>query len=53
MYQDGMLYAAGGAGPILWCVVKCAACAACITDGPSPALDAVAAAASFANWGGK
>ena len=51
MYQDTTVYA--GAGPTLWCVVKCAACAACFGDGPSPVADATAAAAAFVAWGGK
>ena len=51
MYQDATLYA--GAGPTLWCYVKCAGCAGCLLDGPSPAADAAAAAAAFALAGGK
>jgi len=51
MYQDAMVYS--GAGPTLWCAVKCAACAACLLDGPSPAADALAAATVFASFGGK
>jgi hypothetical protein len=52
MYQDISLY--GGAGPILWCAVKCgAACAGtCVLDGPGP-LDVVGAAYGFVDWGGK
>lgn len=46
-----MVYA--GAGPTLWCAVKCAVCAACLLDGPSPAFDAAAAATAFVSWGGK
>jgi len=51
MYQDTMVYT--GAGPTLWCAVKCAACAICLVDGPSPAADAIAAASVFVAWGGK
>lgn len=51
MYQDAIEYAGGG--PTLWCAVKCAACAICLLDGPSPAADAIAAATVFTNFGGK
>lgn len=52
MYQDAVVMS--GAGPTLWCTVKCgAACVAgCVADGPGP-LDVVAAAYGFVNWGGK
>lgn len=52
MYQDMETY--GGAGPTLWCAVKCGAeCALiCVVDGPGP-LDIVGAANGFVTWGGK
>lgn len=52
MYQDVETY--GGAGPTLWCTVKCGATcvAGCVLDGPGP-LDVLAAAEGFVGWGGK
>lgn len=51
MYQDATVYAGGGT--TLWCAVKCAGCAACLVDGPSPIADAVTAATVLASFGGK